>query len=119
MTTSFADQIPIERLCTGIDINIPGFGPAEVYTIKFDGSGYLVEYARSVRGGWDDLDSIWVDAGGSVAHAGIGEPRWVRGRAAVTPEEWAAKAEASPVNLLDAVRAVREGSDYQMEGAAE
>lgn len=105
-------EIPIERLTVGLDIHVPGFGPAEVYTIKFDGSGYLVEYARSVRGGWDDLDSIYVDAGGSVEHAGVGEPRWIRGIFAVTDEEWQAKAEAVPVNLLDAVMSVREGSDH-------
>jgi hypothetical protein len=103
---TFADIIPIERLTTGLDIMVPGFGPAEVYAIEFDGWGYMVQYARSVRGGWDDLDSFYVDAGGSVDHAGIGEPRWIRGINAVTAEEWQAKAEAAPVNLLDAVRAL-------------
>lgn len=107
MSTSFADIIPIERLTTGLDIVIPGFGPAEVYVVKFDGSGYGIRYARSVRGGWDDLDLYYVDAGGSVEHAGVGEPRWIRGIADVTEEEWEAKAEAAPVNLLDAVNQFR------------
>lgn len=35
------------------------------------------------------------------------EPRYLRSVAAVTPEEWEAKAEAAPVNLMGAMQAHR------------
>lgn len=94
MTTTFADIIPIERLISGVEIIIPGFGPVEVYGVRFDGEGYAVDYPRSAAGGWDDMDMHYVAAGGSVEHAGIGEPRWMRPESDVTFEEWQAKAEA-------------------------
>jgi hypothetical protein len=88
-----ADRISIERLTSGVEIIIPGFGSAEVYGVRFDGEGYSVDYARSARGGWDDLDTHYVGAGGSVEFAGIGEPV-LRGEDKITADEAEAKAAA-------------------------
>jgi hypothetical protein len=66
--------IPVERLTVGTLIEVPGFGAAEVYAVRFDGEGYAVDYCTDDRGGWDALDSFYVEAGGTVEFAGRGEP---------------------------------------------
>lgn len=73
-TLAAAGMIPVERLTTGTLIDVPCFGPAEVYHIAFDGEGYTVTYCTNDRRGWDATDTVYVLAGGAVEHAGRGEP---------------------------------------------
>lgn len=127
-------SIAIERLTHETWIMAPS-GPARAIDIRFDGSGYGIDlrYGQS-DDGYEEY--LYVEAGGSVEFAGVGEPK-LRALDAVTFEEWQAlfevalaKLDASmaafaqpvdaPVNLLDAVEAyrasVRESSD-QLEAA--
>lgn len=100
--------IPIHRLSLGTEIVIPGYDAVEVLECDFDGSGYSITVCTNPRYGWDAVDHIYVEAGGSVEHAGFGH-RYERPAEAVTSEEWEALNDASPdgepVNLLDALRA--------------
>lgn len=99
-------NIPIERLKSGNDITVQdaawGAMSYLVVASEFDGSGYLVTYGLE-RALHDDTawsDTLHVDAGGTVEADGV-----LRTDAEITPEEWEAKAEAGPVNLLAATRA--------------
>lgn len=126
--------INIERLTVGTLISVPGYDAVEVYQITFDGSGYAVYWPMSERGGWDDLDILYVPAGGSVEYAGRGTPS-LRSDAEINRAELEAKVEACDLaiaasiaelnarakgwrGLADALDSVREGSDYQMEVAS-
>lgn len=85
--------IPIERLTSGNEIIVPGFGFAEVYGVRFDGESYAVDYCTDDRAGWDALDTFHVNAGESVEHASDEVPRYLRSKADVTLEEWQAKSD--------------------------
>lgn len=127
-------SIQIHRLATGTEITIPGYDAVEVLECTFDGSGYSITVCTNPRYGWDAVDHIYVEAGGSVEHAGFGR-RFERPDEAVTCEEWQAKIDAdnaatdqmlAQVALIHAdtaamqavmFPAVREGSEHQMEAA--
>jgi len=91
-------ELPIERLTAGTLIKVPGFGPAEVYEVLFDGEGYDIHYARSASGGWDDLDTLYVKAGETVQFDGLGDPA-LRPDTAITAEEWEAKYQANMTEI--------------------
>lgn len=88
-------HIPIERLTSGLRVMIPEFGDAEVYGVRWDGEGYAVDFCTNDRGGWDALDTHYVNAGETLEYSGIGEPPYLRSKAAVEPEEWEAKFQAT------------------------
>lgn len=94
-------EIPVERLTTGNEIQIidtfygPDSRPAEVMAVEFDGEGYLVQ-SRLIEN--DRVTEMEAEAyylvGSTVEHCYEHEPRWMRSRVAVTPEEWQALEEA-------------------------
>lgn len=88
-------HIPIERLTSGLRVMIPEFGDAEVYGVRWDGEGYAVDFCTNDKGGWDALDTHYVNAGETLEYSGIGEPPYLRSKAAVEPEEWEAKFQAT------------------------
>ena len=80
--------IPIERLTAGHEVEIPGFGHAEVYEVEWDRDAYHVTYCTDDRLGRDALDHIRVDAGGTLEYAYPNqEPRYWRSRSEITSEE--------------------------------
>ena len=84
--------IPIERLIHETWIAAPS-GPARAIAITFDGSGYGIDlrYGES-DDGYEEY--LYVDAGGSVEFAGVGEPRMLDEKF-VTADEWEAKTAAN------------------------
>lgn len=88
-----AHLIPVERLTSGNEIIVPGFGFAEVYGVRFDGESYAVDYCADDKAGWDALDTFHVNAGESVEHASDEAPRYLRSMADVSLEEWQAKSD--------------------------
>jgi hypothetical protein len=122
-------MIPIERLCTGTYISVPGYDAVEVYECEFDGEGYAVRYPTSPRAGWDDLDFIYVPVGSCVEYAGRGEPSLRDPDLAELEALDEARAAVESLNratidfcaMLTSRYAdsVREGSEHQMGVAAE
>lgn len=90
MTEPTRTLIPIERLTAGHEVYIPGFGAAEVYAVEWDRDAYRVSYCTDDELGWDALDHIRVDAGETLEHALLSEPRYWRSRSEITAEELAA-----------------------------
>jgi hypothetical protein len=88
MTTTL---IPVERLTHETWIAAPA-GAARAIEITFDGSGYGIDlrYGES-DDGYEEY--LYVEAGGSVEFAGVGEPK-LRGEQFVTKDEWQAKGDA-------------------------
>lgn len=89
---STTTRISIEKIATGTIIEVPGFGPAEVYGSEFDGEGYSVSYCYDDRGGWDALDSLYVKAGQQVE--AYDHQTFLRADKDISFEEWQAKNEA-------------------------
>jgi hypothetical protein len=122
--------IQIERLTVGTLVGLPSYDAVEVYEVAFDGEGYEVRFPSGNRG-WDDLDSVYIPAGGSVEYAGRGTPS-LRSDTEINRAEWEAKTAACDLaiaasiaelnrraklfgSVARALDSVREGSDYQME----
>lgn len=93
--------INIERLSTGTEIVIPSYDAVEVLECTFDGSGYSITVCTNPRYGWDAVDHLYIEAGGSVECAG--KPRWTRSDAAITPEEWNAHFTAVNAQITDLI----------------
>lgn len=81
--------VAIERLATGTIIDVPGFGPAEVYECEFDGEGYSVAYCTNDHGGWDALDHLYVKAGETVE--AFNGQTFLRADKDISFDEWKAK----------------------------
>lgn len=91
-------QISIERLTTGTEIYLDTIkASAQVTAIRFDGEGYGIDlvYGRYL----DREEYLYVNAGGSVEFANIGEPH-LRAESDVTSDEWRAKADAIDADIL-------------------
>lgn len=91
-------QISIERLTTGTEIYLDTIkASAQVTAIRFDGEGYGLDlvYGRYL----DREEYLYVNAGGSVEFANIGEPE-LRAESDVTAEEWRAKGDAIDADIL-------------------
>lgn len=117
--------IPIERLTPGTLIAVPDYDGVEVYEVEFDGTGYAVRFCMDNRGGWEALDTHYVECGGCVEYAGRGEPMLREpDRAELEALDEARAARASLVSATDffcamlvsrSLPSLREAEEQQME----